>query len=49
MEHLPFRIKVDATIIRADGVQEILGTISSNTIENDNDYSTDESDQKQCS
>ena len=49
MEHLPFRIKVDAIIIRANGVQENLDTISSNTIENDNDLSTDESDQKQFS
>jgi hypothetical protein len=46
MEHLPFRIKVDAVISRANGVQEELGTISSNTIENKDDHSTDEQDQK---
>jgi len=46
MEHLPFRIKVDAVIIRANGVRENLGTISSNTTENDNDHSTNEQDQK---
>jgi hypothetical protein len=46
MEHLPFRIKVDATIIRADGVQEILGTISSNIVENENDHPANEQDQK---
>jgi hypothetical protein len=49
MEHVPFRIKVDAVITRADGVQENLGTISSNTTENKNDHSTDEQDQKQFS
>ena len=47
MEHLPFRIKVDAVITRANGVQENLGTISSNTTENKDDHSTDKSDQKQ--
>jgi len=49
MEHLPFRIKVDAVITRANGVQENLGTISANTIENKDDHSTDETDQKQFS
>jgi hypothetical protein len=46
MEHLPFRIKVDAVIIRANGVQENLGTISSNIRENEDDHSTNEQDQK---
>lgn len=46
MEHLPFRIKVDAVITRANGVQENLGTISSNMIENEDDHSTNQQDQK---
>ena len=46
MEHLPFRIKVDAIITRTNGVQENLGTISSNTTENKDDHSTNEQYQK---
>ena len=49
MEHLPFRIKVDAVITRANGVQENLGTISSNMTENEDDHSTNQQDQKQFS
>ena len=46
MEHLPFRIKVDAVITRANGVQENLGTISSNMTENEDDHSTNQQEQK---
>jgi hypothetical protein len=46
MEHLPFRIKVDAVIKRANGVQENLGTISSNIRENEDEHCTDEHDEK---
>lgn len=49
MEHLPFRIKVDAIVTRANGVQEKLGTISSNMTENKDDHCTDEQDKKQLS
>jgi hypothetical protein len=41
MQHLPFEIKVDATITRANGDREELGTIGSITLGTDRDYSTD--------
>ena len=46
----PFRIKVDAVIIRADGTRELLGAISSSVMEEEHDNnSLNEQDEKQLS
>ena len=41
MEHLPFNVKVEAVIIRANGDREELGTIGSTALKDENEYSTD--------
>jgi len=41
MEHLPFKIKVDAVIVRANGDREDLGTIGSTALRTEDDNSTD--------
>ena len=41
MQHLPFEIKVDAIITRANGDREDLGTIGSITLGPERDNSTD--------
>jgi len=46
MEHLPFVIKVDAVITRANGDREDLGTIGSTVLELERDNTTDIEDEK---
>jgi hypothetical protein len=46
MQHLPFEIKVEAVITRANGVQENLGTIGSITLGTDRDNSTDKQNEE---
>jgi hypothetical protein len=46
MEHLPFSIKVEAVIVRANGDQEFLGAIGSTALREENEHSIDISDKK---
>jgi hypothetical protein len=41
MDHLPFKIKVEAVIIRANGTQENLGTIGSTALREENEHGID--------
>jgi len=41
MEHLPFSLKVEAVIIRANGDREDLGAIGSTALKEDNEHGTD--------
>jgi len=41
MEHVPFNVKVEAVIIRANGDREELGTIGSTTLKEDDEHGID--------
>ena len=41
MDHLPFNVKVEAVVIRANGTQEQLGVIGSTTLKDNSEHSID--------
>lgn len=49
MDYLPFSIKVNAVITRANGDREDLGIISSTKLGTERDNNTDNADEKQIS
>jgi len=46
MDHLPFNVKVEAVVIRANGDREELGTIGSTTLKDNSEHSIDINDKK---